>query len=233
MAITPPAGWHFDETSPTPRAVTSIEVGSRGTVVFLHDTDGTIPAGLAASLAGFGLTGVAPLTGPSWWTTHPLPTELPDAPSAAARVVAEVDRGVPVGPVGLLGIGMGGHGALRIAYQHARRIAAVAAIRPAIDCHTLIDTPAVNDPRYEALRLVYGDPERARQDSAILHIHPLNWPRKQWFGSPPGDPWSEGAERLRMKLYSLGVPHECDLESPDLAEVVAWLAAAMGPSNAR
>jgi S-formylglutathione hydrolase len=130
---------------------------------------------------------------------------------------------------------MGGHGALRIAYQNARRIGAVAALRPAIDCHALIDTPGANDPRYEALRLIYADPERARQDSAILHIHPLNWPRKQWFGCAPGDLWWEGAERLRMKLYSLGVPHECDLESPenDLGEVVAWLAAAMGLSTPR
>jgi hypothetical protein len=37
-----------------------------------------------------------------------------------------------------------------------------------------------------------------------------------------------------MKLFSLGVPHECDLESStiDLDSVVAWLAKAIGLATA-
>ena len=61
---------------------------------------------------------------------------------------------------------------------------------------------------------MYGDPEAARQDTATLHIHPLNWPRHQFFCCDPEDyRWWESADRLRMKLYSLGVPHVCDLET--------------------
>ena len=61
---------------------------------------------------------------------------------------------------------------------------------------------------------MYRDPESARQDTAILHVHPLNWPRHQFFCCDPEDErWWESADRLRMKLYSLGVPHEIDLET--------------------
>jgi hypothetical protein len=61
---------------------------------------------------------------------------------------------------------------------------------------------------------MYPDPEAARQDTAILHVHPLNWPRHQFFCCDPDDyRWWESADRLRMKLYSLGIPHERDLET--------------------
>ena len=61
---------------------------------------------------------------------------------------------------------------------------------------------------------MYRDAEQARQDTATLHIHPLNWPRHQWFCCDPADyRWHDSADRLRMKLYSLGVPYECDLET--------------------
>jgi len=59
---------------------------------------------------------------------------------------------------------------------------------------------------------MYEDPEQCRQDTALLHIHPLNWPRHQFFCCDPKDyRWAESADRLRMKLSSLGVPFECDL----------------------
>ena len=61
---------------------------------------------------------------------------------------------------------------------------------------------------------MYRDAEDARQDTATLHIHPLNWPRNQFFCCDPTDyRWHESVDRLRMKLWSLGVPFECDLET--------------------
>ncbi|MCA9210029.1 MAG: hypothetical protein KDA55_16840, partial [Planctomycetales bacterium] len=84
----------------------------------------------------------------------------------------------------------------------------VAAISPAIDYHLRFDEGD------ETLPAMYSDPESARQDTALLHIHPLNWPRNQFFCCDPVDHrWHESADRLRMKLYSLGVPFECDLET--------------------
>jgi S-formylglutathione hydrolase len=61
---------------------------------------------------------------------------------------------------------------------------------------------------------MYDDPESVRQDTATLHVHPLNWPRHIWFCCDPADRrWHESADRLRSKLVALGIPHEYDLET--------------------
>jgi len=161
----------------------------------------------------YGLPLVAPLTQRSWWTDrvclefdpkltaerHVLDNVLP---FIKQRFGAEPPR------IALLGTSMGGQGALRFAYKHPNTFPTVAAISPAIDFHK----------RYhegdETIPLMYPDPEAARQDTATLHIHPLNWPRHQFFCCDPEDErWWESAERLRSKLFSLGVPHERDLET--------------------
>ena len=66
----------------------------------------------------------------------------------------------------------------------------------------------------ETLPEMYSDAEAARQDSATLHVHPLNWPRNMWFCCDPADyRWHAMHDKLRMKLAALGIPHECDLET--------------------
>ncbi len=103
---------------------------------------------------------------------------------------------------------MGGQGALRIAFRHPRKFNVVAAISPAIDFHLRMDEDD------ETLPLMYSDKEAARQDTATLHVHPLNWPRNLWFCCDPTDlRWHESADRLRMKLAALGIPHDYDLET--------------------
>jgi S-formylglutathione hydrolase FrmB len=102
---------------------------------------------------------------------------------------------------------MGGQAALRMAYKHPNVFPTVAAISPAIDFQKRIAEGV--DPGLEQM---YGDEETARQDTATLHIHPLNWPRNQFFCcDPTDDRWHESTDRLRMKLSSLGVPFESDL----------------------
>src|SRR6185503_19008898 len=101
---------------------------------------------------------------------------------------------------------MGGQGALRLAYKYPNVFPVAAAISPAIDFHKRYNEGD------ETIPQMYADPEAARQDTAILHVHPLNWPRHQFFCCDPTDyRWHESADRLRMKLWSLGVPHELDL----------------------
>jgi len=103
---------------------------------------------------------------------------------------------------------MGGQGALRFAYKHPSTFPVVAAISPAIDYQSRFYEGD------ETIPQMYSDPETVRQDTATLHIHPLNWPRHQFFSCCPTDlRWLESADRLRMKLYSLGIPHECDFET--------------------
>lgn len=107
----------------------------------------------------------------------------------------------------LLGKGMGGQGALRIAYRHAKTFPVVSAIHPWIDMQL---AHKAGDP---TLTELYPDPEAARQDTALLHIHPLAWPPQHWFCGDPWDPtWFPGIERLQSKLSALGVPYACELE---------------------
>jgi S-formylglutathione hydrolase FrmB len=161
-----------------------------------------------------GLPVIGPMTGRSWWTDRICPEF--DARLTAERHVVEnivpyiADRWQTVaGRIALLGTSMGGQGALRLAFKRPQLFPIAAAISPAIDYQQrFYDEGEVTIPQ------MYDDPEQARQDTATLHVHPLNWPRNIWFCSDPADErWHESAQRLHMKLYSLGIMHECDLET--------------------
>lgn len=187
------------------------------TVIYLHCHLGASLRGYPAFTREFeryGLRVVEPVTGQSWWTNRIWPEFDPNlsaegyvlehvVPYVAERWNARPPR------LALLGVSMGGQGALRIAYKHPNVFPTVAAISPAIDFQKRIVEGI--DP---GLDVMYRDAEEARQDTATLHIHPLNWPRHQFFCCDPADErWHESADRLRMKLSSLGVPLECDLET--------------------
>jgi pimeloyl-ACP methyl ester carboxylesterase len=185
-------------------------------IIYLHCSE-------AASLRGYprfveefdryGLRVIEPVTGRSWWTDRIWP-DFDAKISAEAYVLQHVvpfvgERWKATPPrLALLGISMGGQGALRMAYKYPNIFPTAAAISPAIDFPKRIDEGV--DP---GLDFMYGDSESARQDSALLHIHPLNWPRNQFFCCDPTDlRWHDSADRLRMKLWSLGVPFEYDLD---------------------
>ncbi len=161
-----------------------------------------------------GLAVAAPWTARSWWTDR-ICEEFDPSISAEQhvlqQVLPEMERWFSVQPpsIGLFGTSMGGQGALRLAYKHPQKFPVVAAIAPALDYHQRMARPDE-----ETLWRMYSEPEEARQDTALLHIHPLNWPRHQFFCCDPEDhDWWDGGDRLRMKLYSLGVPHEADLDT--------------------
>jgi hypothetical protein len=185
-------------------------------VIFLHDVDAAGLTGRTAYLDQFALHGlpcIAPITGRSWWTERLWPGF--DAHLSAEQFV--MDRVLPwlaeqwqskPPQLALTGIGMGGQGALRLSFKYPNKLPIVAAIAPAIDFQL-----AYYDDE-DALRDIYPEPEAARQDTAILHVHPLNWPRNLWFASDPDDPrWFTSAERLKMKLSALGIPHDSDLDT--------------------
>ena len=184
-------------------------------VIYLHDVHLNRLVDKTAFIEQFSrhdLPVVAPMSGPSWWTDR-ICREFDQLLTAERHLLdnvlpyVEQRWGTNHRSVALLGTSMGGQGALRIAYKHPDRFPVVAAISPAIDYQSRFDEDGV-------IRQMYSDPEAVRQDTATLHIHPLNWPRHQFFCCDPADyRWWESADRLRMKLYSLGVPHECDLES--------------------
>lgn len=160
-----------------------------------------------------GLRVFAPMTARSWWTDK-ICAEFDANITAERHVLGNVlphlaERWNATPPrIGLIGTSMGGQGALRFAYKYPSTFPVVAALAPAIDYQQRFDDGD------ETIPLMYPDREAARQDTAILHVHPLNWPRHQFFCCDPQDcRWFDSADRLRMKLYSLGVPHECDLET--------------------
>jgi S-formylglutathione hydrolase FrmB len=189
-----------------------------GAVIYLHDL-GEEPApaspGVRRAIEQARLTTLAPRSGRSWWLERIMPGfDRAYSPErfVVEHVRAEVERRSGAGPggVALVGAGMGGQGALRLAYRHPAIFPVAAAIAPAIDFHMAMRECDLrpDGETFDTLWETYGDVERARQDTAILHVHPLNWPRHQFFASDPADlDWHDGAVRLQSKLRALGIPH--------------------------
>jgi S-formylglutathione hydrolase len=146
----------------------------------------------------------------SWWADR-LCREF-DSQRTAERWLVEhvtpavIERwNIGMGRVGLLGISMGGQGALRLGFKHPRAYPAVAAIAAAIDYHQLYGCGGTIDEMYDSK-------EHCRQDTAIMHIHPSDYPPHIFFCIDPTDAdWYRSNDRLHEKLNALGVPHECDL----------------------
>lgn len=160
-----------------------------------------------------GLLVVAPVTQQSWWTDRICPNfddQLTSEQHLLENILtfAEQQFGSKPPGIGLLGTSMGGQGALRLAYKYPDLFPVVAAISPAIDYQSRITEGD------EVLTAMYSNEEEARQDTATLHIHALNWPRHQFFCCDPIDSrWYDSSDRLHMKLSALGIPHEFDLET--------------------
>lgn len=157
---------------------------------------------------------ICPLTKQSWWTNQryaEFDPQLTAERHVLDNIVPWIAREWNVKPpgIGLFGISMGGEGALRFSFKYPNTFPVVAAIAPAIDYWQRMKR-SYDDPLWQ----MYSEPEQARQDSATLHIHPLNWPRNIWYACDPADlDWHESADRLRMKLAALGIPQNYDIET--------------------
>jgi S-formylglutathione hydrolase len=148
----------------------------------------------------------------SWWTDR-VCGEFDPALTAERylleQVVPEFGRrwGLSERTLGLLGISMGGQGALRLAFKHPRRFSVVAGIASAVDYYELHGQGAPLDEMYDSK-------EQCRQDSAPLHLHPTDFPAHIFFCVDPDDAqWYRGNDRLHEKMNALGVPHEVDFST--------------------
>jgi S-formylglutathione hydrolase FrmB len=158
------------------------------------------------------LAAVCPDGGRSWWLDvvcpefHPQQTAqrwLMDSviPFVEQRLEIQSPR------IALLGVSMGGQGVLQLAYRYASKFPIVAAIAPTVDFHQLYGSGIPLD-------TMFPDVEAARQATVVLNLHPLAWPRHQFFCCDPSDTeWFDGAARLGMKLSSSGILHERNLET--------------------
>jgi S-formylglutathione hydrolase len=152
---------------------------------------------------------VCPHGGPCWWTDR-VCTAFDPAVTPERFLLDSVlpwfhtTWGLAPPAVGLLGISMGGQGALRLAFKHPHTFPVVAAIASAIEYHEWygLGTP-IDD--------MYDSKEQCRQDTVLLHVHPSHYPPHVLFAVDPDDEWYRGNDRLHEKLAALGIPHDCDL----------------------
>ncbi len=184
-------------------------------VLFLHGHSGQTLKGdpvFTPELARHRLPAVCPHGQRSWWLDFVCPefdATVTPMSFLRERVVPWMGQQFQIAPphIGLLGISMGGQGALQLAYRFPREFPVVAAISPAVDFHTMWGQGFPLDE-------LFDNAEAARQQTATLHLHPLNWPPHQMFVCDPADSvWFDGAERLASKLSSMGIPFEADLET--------------------
>ncbi len=181
-------------------------------LLFLHDRDGRTLAEdspLTALLAQHHLACVCPHGGLSWWGDRSYPDFDPTIKAERFlldRVLPYFEESWRLAPkaVGLLGLGMGGQGALRLAFKHPQVFSTVAAITPILDYHELYG-------RGTELDAMYDSKEQCRQDTALLHVPPYHPPPHIYFAIDPADPWYRGSDRLHEKLNALGVPHTFEL----------------------
>lgn len=187
----------------------------QGAVLFLHGHGGV---GLTENrvftelFQQHSLVAVCPDGGQSWWMDRICPDfdhRVTPAQWLIDSILPYTQTRWQIEPprIALLGVSMGGQGALQLAYRQARDFPVVAAISPAVDFHQLHGHGLPLDAMYETL-------EDARQETVVLNLHPLAWPRQQFFCCDPQDAdWFDGCSRLAMKLSSSGIMYERDLET--------------------
>lgn len=186
-----------------------------GVVLFLHGHGGRLlnqNLSYTRLFQEYNLAAVCPDGGQSWWLDVVSP-DFDDQQTPQQWLLQQVvpwirDRFATVPPrIALLGVSMGGQGALQLAYRHATQFPVVAAVAPAVDFDQLYGAGIPLD-------RMFPDREAARQATVVLNLHPLSWPRHQWFCCDPADTeWYDGAARLGMKLSSSGILHERDLQT--------------------
>ena len=161
-------------------------------------------------LDAYKLVCVCPHAKRSWWVDRVCP-EFDAKLTAEQHVLKNVmpifaERWrLPPRSVGVFGISMGGQGAVRLAFRYPKLFPVVAGIASAFDFQELHGLS-------ETLDEMYDSKEQCRQDTAVLHIHPADYPLHLFYCiDPDDDPWYRGNDRLHEKLTALGVPHTIDL----------------------
>jgi len=187
----------------------------RGAVIYLHGYGGeTLKENsvFTSLFEKYQLLVVSPVGGPCWWLDSISPAFDSDV-TPMTHLTRDVTGwigehwNVHTPRIGLLGVSMGGQGVLNLAYRNALRYPVVAALSPAIDFDQIYG-------KGFGVEEIFQSAEAARQETVVLHLHPLNWPKHQFFCSDPQDVlWHAGSERLASKLMSSGVPFDRDLQT--------------------
>jgi S-formylglutathione hydrolase FrmB len=186
-----------------------------GAVLFLHGSDNVTLRDRPAfhePLAQHRLLAICPHGPGCWWTDAVYPPFDPqqspvDFLCGPLREYLNRQHGLSPPRIAVTGVEMGGQGALQLAYRHPREFPTVAAISPKVDFETWHGHGTSLDD-------LFPDREAARQHTATLHIHPLNWPKRQFLLCDPADQYAiDGVLTLASKLSSSGIPFDQDLET--------------------
>jgi esterase/lipase superfamily enzyme len=145
----------------------------------------------------------------SWWTDRICPEFDPQL-TAERHLLTHVlpffeqRWGLKPGAIGLQGISMGGQAALKLGFKYPKLFPVVAGISSALDYHDRYGQGLPLDEMYDSR-------EQCRQDTAILHVNPTEYPPHIFFCIDPADTeWYRGNDRLHEKLSALGIPHQVD-----------------------
>ena len=165
--------------------------GASGVALLLHDG---VAGEWLECLAARGLAVVEVARPADSWRT----------PDAEAWVAASLNPWAlarwAVPHVALVGVGVAGHAALRLAFRQAGRFPVVAAENAAVDLHDDYGTGTPLDELYDSR-------EACRQESALLAIRPFRTPPHVAFGCRPSHLRHRGNDRLHEKLNAVGVAH--------------------------
>lgn len=186
-----------------------------GIVLFLHGYDGVTlreNAAYATALERHGLACICPHAPRCWWTDAvyvAFDATLSPLEFLRGPVLEFIQRTWNIAPprIAVMGVEMGGQGALQLAYRYARQFPVVAAVSPKVDFESWHGHGT-------SLDELFPNRESARQHTATLHVHPLDWPKLQLLLCDPADEYCiDGVRTLASKLYSSGIPFEKDLET--------------------
>ena len=184
----------------------------RFALLFLHGIGLETLAGNAVwtkMLAELRLACACPHGQRSWWTDRvctEFDPQITPEQYLLRHVVPFMTQRWQLAPrsLGVVGISMGGQGALRLAFKQPALFPAVAGIASAIDYYELFGRGYTVDEMYDSK-------EQCRQDTAIMHVPPHDYPPHIFFCIDPDDrDWLRGNDRLHEKLSALGVAHEID-----------------------
>jgi S-formylglutathione hydrolase FrmB len=180
-----------------------------GTLLFLTDRDGVSPQNQETWSGLFEqhrLQVIVVDSADGWWVDRHVPEFHPTLTPERYLLEAIAPWAKELGKteqLGLVGIGAGGQGALRLGFRHSKLFRAVAGLSSVLDFHELYGQGT-------SLDTIYRSREHCRQDTAILQIHAHQWPALIYFACDPDSHWLRGNDRLREKLSAVGVPHETE-----------------------
>lgn len=169
-----------------------------------------------------------PRTQACWWVDRVQDGFLPNLSPEAwllDETVLWLRRSIGGTSFGILGVGTGGHAALRLAFRHATIFSTAASIAGLLDMQDWYG-------RGLGLEEIYPSKEACRHDSAILRLDPARFPEAIRFSVDMSDPSWRGNDRLSEKLTANGLPHEAVFTTLGLNEIEAYTRVEAGASLA-